>query len=143
MGIVQSGMLCGMLAVLCPLAVTAVLAIVHLTTRTPDKKGEILVNGTAVKIGDLELEPVVGTTVNGKGEEKQIDAMGIPLGKLFGEDFESVTVTASDEYSAVIKRGELDGAYLIGDEEEGMTLIVFGDPDSKRSVKHVARIVTE
>lgn len=119
--------------------VTAILALVHLTTRTPEVEGSILVNGEAVDIASLDLEQVTGTIVNGKGEEKQIDAQGINIAKLFDGDYESITITASDEYSAVVNADETDNAYLILDEENP-GLVVFGDSNSKRCVRDVVRI---
>lgn len=119
--------------------VTAILALVHLTTRTPEVEGSILVNGEAVDIAYLDLEQVTGTIVNGKGEEKQIDAQGINIAKLFDGDYESITITASDEYSAVVNADETDNAYLILDDENP-GLVVFGDSNSKRCVRDVVRI---
>lgn len=119
--------------------VTAILALVHLTTRTPEVEGSILVNGEAVDIASLDLEQVTGTIVNGKGEEKQIDAQGINIAKLFDGDYESITITASDEYSAVVNADETDNAYLILDDENP-GLVVFGDSNSKRCVRDVVRI---
>lgn len=119
--------------------VTAILALVHLTTRTPEVEGSILVNGEAVSIASLDLEQVTGTIVNGKGEEKQIDARGINIAKLSDGDYESITITASDEYSAVVNADETDNAYLILDDENP-GLVVFGDSNSKRCVRDVVRI---
>ena len=119
--------------------VTAILALVHLTTRTPEVEGSILINGEAVDIAYLDLEQVTGTIVNGKGEEKQIDAQGINIAKLFDGDYESITITASDEYSAVVNADETDNAYLILDDENP-GLVVFGDSNSKRCVRDVVRI---
>lgn len=119
--------------------VTAILALVHLTTRTPEVEGSILINGEAVSIDSLDLEQVTGTIVNGKGEEKQIDAQGINIAKLFDSDYDSITITASDEYSAVVNADETDNAYLILDDDNP-GLVVFGDSNSKRCVRDVVRI---
>lgn len=119
--------------------VTAILALVHLTTRTPEVEGSILINGEAVSIDSLDLEQVTGTIVNGKGEEKQIDAQGINIAKLFDSDYDSITITASDEYSAVVNVDETDNAYLILDDDNP-GLVVFGDSNSKRCVRDVVRI---
>ena len=119
--------------------VTAILALVHLTTRTPEVEGSILINGEAVSIDSLDLEQVTGTIVNGKGEEKQIDAQGINIAKLFDGHYESITITASDEYSAVVNVDETDNAYLILDDDNP-GLVVFGDSNSKRCVRDVVRI---
>lgn len=122
---------------------TAVLAAIHLTTRTPEAEGEFLLNGESLKIADLELSPVQGSIVNGKGEEKQIDAQGISLSAVCGDDFETVTVTASDEYRAVVSIDEIQNAYLILKDDGSLQLIVFGDENAKRDVKNVVRIDTE
>lgn len=119
--------------------VTAILALVHLTMRTPEVEGSILINGEAVSIDSLDLEQVTGTIVNGKGEEKQIDAQGINIAKLFDSDYDSITITASDEYSAVVNADETDNAYLILDDDNP-GLVVFGDSNSKRCVRDVVRI---
>ena len=115
----------------------------HLTTRTPETSGEILVDGEAVVIADLQLESVTGSIVNGKGEEKQIDALGISLSEVCGGGFDTVTVTASDEYHAEISAGESQNAFLILCDDGTLQLIVFGDDNLKRCVKNVVRIDTE
>lgn len=121
------------------LLATAVLAIMHLTTRTPEIEGAILVNGEAVEISDLDFTRVSGTLVNGKGEEKQIDSQGVLLSEVCGSGFTSATVTASDEYSAVVENKDSENAYLIEDDGS-LRLVVFGDDNAKRDVKNVARI---
>ncbi len=115
----------------------------YLTTRTPDAEGEILVDGEAVVIADLQLSQVEGSVVNGKGEEKQIDARGICLSEVCGGDYTTVTLTASDEYRAVVSADEIENAYLILSDDGTMQLIVFGDGNAKRDVKNVVRIDTE
>lgn len=119
------------------------LAAVHLTTRTPEKEGEILVNGESVVFADLQLEQINGSIVNGKGEETQIDAKGIPLSEVCGVDFETATVTASDEYSVTVAASEAENAYLISCDDGTVQLIVFGDENAKRDVKNVVRIDSE
>lgn len=76
--------------------------------------------------------------MNGKGEEKQIDAHGVILSEVCGGEFSTATVTASDEYSAVVSGGE--NAYLILSDDGSLRLIVFGDENAKRDVKNVVRI---
>lgn len=124
------------------MVLTALFAVVHLTTRTQDVEGAILVNGKQVELSSLDYENVTGTVVNGKGEQKQIDAQGVPLEAICGSDFETATITASDEYSARVSADELDNAYIIIDEDTPR-LIVFGDENSKRDVKNVVRIDTD
>ena len=118
-------------------ALTAVLALIHLTTRTPEKEGYILVNGESVAISDIQMAQVSGEVVNGKGEKKQIDAQGVSLYDVCGE-FAEATITASDEYSATVYGGE--DAYLILSDGGSLRLIVFGDENAKRDLKNVSRI---
>ena len=89
---------------------------------------------------ELKLQDVTGTVVNGKGEEKNIDEKGISLHEIVGDiDFEQIEVKADDEYSALVFHDETDIAYLLV-KEDTVTLVVFGDPNSKRNVKGVASI---
>lgn len=74
------------------------------------------------------------------------DALHIPGG--IGTSFSLLfLVTAADEFSAVLTAQEVteEGrVYLLREEgEERPRLIVFGDADSKRRVKDVARIEAE
>lgn len=121
---------------------TAIFAVIHLTTRTPEIEGAVLVNGTEVKLSDLDYESVTGSVKNGKGEVREIDAEGIKLADILDCDYKSVKVTASDEYSATVSVDEMENAYLILDDGT-LRLIVFGDENSKRDVKNVVRIDTE
>ena len=134
-------------------ALTGVLAAVHLTTR--DKVGENEVQLTyqdktySVEYKKLDLEQVTGTRVNGKGEEKKVEASGILLRKLLEEknieEYSQVTVVSDDSYSAKIAAEEIkeeEKAYLLLQEEE-LRLVVFGDENSKRSVSKVKQIVVE
>lgn len=137
--------------------VTAVFAVVHLSTRQAEKAGAIQVSYggkiVSVPLSKLTLQNVSGIAVNGKGEEKTIEGQGTPLSEVLiqaGVDLstvQQVTISAADEFSAVLTVGEVaeDGkAYLLQEEgEERPRLIVFGDPDSKRRVKDVARIEVE
>lgn len=86
------------------------------------------------------MSPVSGTVVNGKGEEKQIDAQGIILSEVCGGAFSRITVTASDEYSATVYPEDSENAYLILTDDGNLRLIVFGDENSKRDVKNVVRV---
>lgn len=127
---------------------TAVLAAIHINTRDNVPKGTIAVikDGQAeyIRLDELELYDVTGTVVNGKGEEKRIDAQGLLLSSITGtEGFQSVTVIAVDAYSAVVSVDELDNAFLIFTDDETPRLIVFGDGNSKRDVKGVERIEIE
>ena len=134
-------------------ALTGVLAAVHLTTR--DKVGKHEVQLTyqdktySIEYKKLDLEQVTGTRVNGKGEEKKVEAAGILLRKLLEEknieEYSQVTVVSDDSYSAKIAAEEIkeeEKAYLLLQEEE-LRLVVFGDENSKRSVSNVKQIVVE
>ena len=97
----------------------------------------------------LTLVPVKGTILNGKGEEKVIDAEGIALWSLLDmngiEVPEKITAVARDEYRAEVSADELaeEGRVCLIKAEDGLRLIVFGDADSKRIVKDVVRVVLE
>lgn len=119
---------------------TAILAVIHLKTRTPETEGEILINGKSISISDLDFSRVTGTIVNGKGEEKQIDSQGILLSDVCGNDFSKITATASDEYSAEILPEDSENAYIILTDDGSLRLIVFGDSNAKRDVKNLVRI---
>lgn len=121
---------------------TAIFAVVHLTTRTPDIEGAVLVNGAEVKLASLKYEHVSGSIKNGKGEVREIDADGVKLASMLDGDYESARITASDEYSATVSADEMENAYLILDDGT-LRLIVFGDENSKRDVKNVTRIDTQ
>lgn len=59
--------------------------------------------------------------------------------------YSKVTVISDDSYAADLTAEDVkeDGkAYLMLDEEE-IRLIVFGDPNSKRSVSNVVQIIVE
>ena len=139
-----------MIAVL--LLVTAGAALLHLTSRTEVPAGFLLVEKDGIKIkietADLTTKSVVGTVVNGKGEEIAIDSPGIPLGKLLADAGFDVTnevrIIADDAYRVVITAAELSGeerVFLLMPEGERPRLVVFGDPDSKRNVSGVIRLV--
>lgn len=115
---------------------TAVFAAAHLTARVPEAAGCIRIDGELTPVSALPLEPVTGTVINGKGQETQIDAMGVSLAALFDGD---VTVTSSDSYTAAVSSGELGRAFLILDGES-VLLAVFGDTDARRSVKNVTEV---
>ena len=103
----------------------------------------VLVSGgkeQALDIFDMTLTSFSGSVVNGKGDKKDIEGQGIKLADVIGtSDFSEVAVTADDEFSATVKKEEIDQAWLQIEEGEA-GLVVFGDKDSKRRVKHVVRI---
>ena len=114
---------------------TGILAAVHLTTRTPEVEGTVLVNGERIEINRLARQRVTGTVVTAKGTQKPIDAMGVSLSELCPGD---VRVTSSDEYAVTVFTGE--DAYLIVNDDGTAQLIVFGDENAKRCVKNVVRV---
>lgn len=140
------------LIIIALVAVTALAAVIHLTTRVSVPEGVLLVEAAGqtkeVAWGRLELMSVQGTLINGKGEERTIDAQGILLRDMLegiGASVETeVTVIAEDEYSASVTAEEIkaDGqVYLAATDDGGIQLVVFGDSNSKRNVSGVARLV--
>lgn len=139
-------------AILILILVTAAVASFYLTIRTAVPEGALRVefaDGKAAELSleELELVSVQGTVVNGRGEERTINAQGILLSEVLREagvtDFSMVTVIADDEYSAQVAAEEIavsGTVYLIQQEAGGMQLIVFGDKNSKRNVSSVARL---
>ena len=133
------------LIIVCALVlVTAVLAVVHFTTRETVPEGAILVrqdgNDSYITMDKLSLTTVTGTIVNGKGEEREINDQGINLGELAKGDYQTVTVTSDDEFSAEVAVEEIGNAFLILNEDGSTQLVVFGDNNSKRAVRNVTRI---
>ena len=135
------------------LIITAAAAAIHLSTRdeVPENALKISMNEEEklLDIDKLEYTNVSGTRVNGKGEEKLVEGMGIALKDVLAKakikEFSKVTVVADDSYTAEISAEEVaeDGkAYLLLEEGE-LRLVVFGDENSKRSVSDIAKIVVE
>lgn len=134
------------------LIITGIIAMIHFNTREDVPEGAIEVSfgeeTYVVDISKLSYETVTGVRVNGKGEEKTIEASGILLGDVLLDvgitEFGEVSVIADDAYSAELTWEEVmdsSKAYLIQEEgEERLRMIVFGDKDSKRSVSNVAQI---
>lgn len=127
---------------------TAIAAAVHFATRTNVPEGSLRVEygGKAVDlaVGRLELSPVQGTVRNSKGEEKSIDGQGILLSRVLEQagagEYSAVTITAGDEYSAVVtaeEAAEAGRVYLLLEEDCSLRLVVFGDENSKRNVSDV------
>ena len=131
--------------------ITAIVAIFYLATRPAAPEGALRIEkgGQVIELPleRLKFISVRGTVVNGKGEERVIDAQGVLLGQVLREagisEFAEVTVTADDAYNAVVTAeeiNELDRVYLIRQDEGGLRLVVFGDSNSKRSVSDVASL---
>ena len=138
-----------LLAVL--LAVTAAAAGIHLSTRQTAQMGTVLVEyGGKVEelsLDRVELTAVRGTVINGKGEERRVDAQGAPLSAVLAEagitSYTQAAGTADDEYSVAVTQEEAaapDRVFLIVQEGERPQLLVFGDPNSKRNVTNVIRL---
>lgn len=136
--------------ILCVLvALTAVLAGIHLTTREPETENAIQVQymgqTITVFVDEMTLVPVQGTMVTGKGEQRHIDGVGISVADLLQQAnaaIGTVTVTSTDEYSVTLTAEEVTAenkAWLLF-EEDSFRLMVFGDEDSKRNVKNVVRL---
>lgn len=136
------------------LLVTVIAAGAYLALRAQIPEDAIALEyGSTTYIVDLQgikMTEIHGERMNGKGEIKPVDGMGFHLQDLvawtLGKDFtcDTVTITASDGVSAEITADELNEegkVVLLWNEEDGrLQLIVFGDSDSKRSVKQVERI---
>lgn len=137
----------------CLAALVVVLAVIHFTTRTKVPEGSISVE-TGGKVSylvltDIPTSHVEGEIVNGKGEIKSIDGEGIRLEDALAlvgvTNPKRVTAVADDEYNAVIEGDEIAHdaqVYLMVEDGEGR-LVVFGDPNSKRNVSHLTRLVVE
>jgi len=102
-----------------------------------------------IEMDTLAKIKINGTIVNGKGEQKEVDEIGVPLADILNAagidpaEVNVVTVSADDEFSAEISGEEIQEegkAYLADDGEDGMRLIVFGDSDSKRNVRTVVKL---
>lgn len=141
----------GLICVLCAVLV-AVLAVVHFATRTEVPENAIAIeageNTSYVVMGEQKLSTVEGEVVNGKGETSEVSGEGILLQDLLKDAKAEVTskvkVISDDEYSAEVEADELEGekVYLVM-EDQTVRMYVFGDPNSKRNVANVKRIVVE
>lgn len=134
--------------------ITAVIAAVHLSTRPVPPGGTLRIEAggqtTDFPLGKLELTPVQGTIVNGKGEEKSIDSQGELLSGVLEKagitEYTQVNVVADDEYSVTVTAEEIaeaDRVYLLLEDGDELRLLVFGDSNSKRNVSNVIRLVVE
>ena len=132
------------------IALTAIFIAIHLATRDSVDSGSIVIetngNSQSVKINSISTTAVEGIVVNGKGEKKTITGNGIELKTLLADyTVNTVTVIASDEYSADIDGTELaeaGKAYLMIENGKG-NLVVFGDKNSKRNVSDVVKFVVK
>ena len=133
--------------------ITAVLAMYYLNHRDKTKDGfvKLVVNEKihTIDLSKLEYNQVVGTRMNGKGEEIEVDAPGIALKELFNEfhvkEYSKVLVVSDDAYQAEIEKNEInksDTVYFLYEENQ-LRLVVFGDTNSKRSVSNVVQIIVK
>lgn len=132
------------------LVLTGAAAILHLSTREKVADGTIqLINGQEtleIAFSELPMDQVTGKRINGKGEEKEVNAPGISVQNLLNlkevDTFAEVQIISDDSYTASLTKEEVEAegkAYLILEENE-LRLVVFGDQNSKRSVSNVVRI---
>lgn len=132
--------------------ITAIIAAVHLSSRVSPPKGVLRIEAagkvTELPLSQLELTNVHGTVVNGKGEERTVDAQGLLLSDVLAQagvsTYAEVTVVADDEYTAVVTADEVeasDRVFLLIEAGEQPQLLVFGDTNSKRNVSNVIRLV--
>lgn len=135
------------------IALTAVLAVIHSAARTEVPDGALLVScGGEKKYVDLNsfnAVPVQGSVINGKGEKSYIDTQGVSLADVIkGAGFDpnnaaAVRVTADDEFSVELSGDELNEegkAYLVGENDGSVRLVVFGDSNAKRNVRNVVSV---
>lgn len=134
------------------LGLTVGLALLHGASRPEIPEGSVLVQTSGgdfhLILDKLPAVPITGEIVNGRGERKPVSGEGIALKDALLAAGVSVprqvTAIAEDEYSAVVEGNELDEEriYLLIEGNEGR-LVAFGDPDSRRSVSHLVRLVVE
>lgn len=142
-----------MAAIAALIALTAVFAIIHSAARTEVPDGALLVSCGGEKkyvdLASLDTVSVRGSVVNGKGEKSDVNTQGVPLADVIeNAGFDpngavTVKVTADDEFSAELNGDELneDGkAYLVGEDDGSMRLVVFGDSNAKRNVRNVVSV---
>ena len=135
------------------IALTAVLSVIHSAARTEVPDGALLVSCGGEKkyvdINSLDAVPVQGSVVNGKGEKSDIDTQGVPLADVIkNAGFDpsgaaAVKVTADDEFSVELSGDELNEegkAYLVGENDGSVRLVVFGDSNAKRNVRNVVSV---
>lgn len=134
------------------LVATIVFASLYLSNRQEIPEGVLAVNyrGSTVyaSFDTLTLQAITGTIVNGKGEEKVIEATGIELSMLLQAlhidptSINSVAVTADDAYSVSLTAEEIaeSGKAFLAKDGDEFNLIVFGESNSKRSVRDVVKL---
>jgi len=132
---------------------TGIAAYFLLSTREEVTEGtvQVTIDGhpQTLKLSALPYEPVSGVRVDGKGESIPGAGDGIYVKALLEtqkvSSYAKVTVVSDDSYSAELtaeKIAEEGKAYLMLDEDY-LRLVVFGDPNSKRSVSNVVQVIVE
>ena len=144
------------------LAVTGIVAAVHLMNQDA-VACMVIVQGEqeiAVSFEDLDQGTFSGELIDGKGDvtahtytgvllQELLEKKGIDLAQISG-----VTVTSADNYSVeftaeeILQEGKVyaavtaDGAKIEGIDPgtDGVQVIVFGDPNSRRCVRYAQRI---
>ena len=137
-------------------ALTAALAMLHLTTRQQETEGAIQVvyQGKTIEVPLSDLSPVqvTGTMITGKGEHREIDAKGVDIYsvlKLAGVDLTAINevlATSADEYTVSLSAEEVQAgniAWLLLEEDGSLRLFMAADQNSKRNVKNVVRLTVE
>ena len=147
------------------LVVTGLVAAVHLS-RQEEVPCMVILQGnqeTAVSFSDLDRGAFSGALTDGKGDvtfhnytgillRNLLEAKGIDLTRISG-----VTVTSADNYSVVFTGEEIlqadrvyaattaDGKTIEGIDpgSDGVQVIVFGDPNSRRCVRFAQKITVE
>ena len=135
-------------------SLTIIVALLHLNTRENVAEGTLLLSigekSVTIDISKFDYEQVTGIRMNGKGEELEVNALGISLKSILEQEkiqnYTKVTVFSNDSYSAEVLAEEVEmnsKVFLIVEEEKTLRLVVFGDTNSKRSVSNVVQIVVE
>ena len=144
--------------------ITAALVIYNISKDTINDENAITLSYNdkviTVQLKNLDCGDFSGTLINGKGDESQHMYSGVELKVLLEQeeiDLESgfdATVLAQDQYSAELTWREItepgkvyiavkeNGDALPGMQNgtKGAKLVVFGDPDMKRSVNYLESI---
>ncbi len=128
-------------------------AYLHFMNRPKVPENGLLVIGQGkeitVAVDQLPHQKAEGVLVNGKGEEKEVSEDAVVLTEVLkaaGIDpasLSSITLTASDEYSASYTIDEADRVFLVQDEEKKISAFIFGDPNAKRRIHDVDRVEAE
>ena len=147
------------------LVVTGIVAAVHLGNQEEIacmviRQGD---REISVSFADLDRDTFSGELTDGKGDVTHHNYTGIPLRTLLEEKGVTlspdavVTVTSADNYSVeftaeeILQEGKVyaavtaDGAAIEGIDPgtDGVQVIVFGDPNSRRCVRFAQKITVE